>query len=47
VRRIGTEVVVAAKARLDRLDLYPRPVRITRVWLIAVPWLFAAVVSAL
>jgi hypothetical protein len=41
VRRIGTEVVVAAKARLDRLDLYPRPVRITRVWLIAVPWLFS------
>jgi hypothetical protein len=41
VRRLGTEVVAAAKARLDRLDLYPRPVRITRVWLVAAPRLFA------
>jgi hypothetical protein len=32
--------LVRAKARLDRLDLYPRPVstRTVRVWV--VPWLF-------
>jgi hypothetical protein len=29
-----------AKARLDTLDLYPRPVRIGRVRLLVVPWLF-------
>lgn len=29
-----------AKARLDRLDLYPRPVRIDRVRLVVAPWLF-------
>ena len=29
-----------AKARLDRLDLYPRAVRLRRVRVLAVPWLF-------
>jgi len=32
--------VVRAKARLDRLDWYPRPVGIRRVRLFTVPWLF-------
>ena len=29
-----------AKARLDRLDLYPEPVRIDKVRVIVVPWFF-------
>jgi len=29
-----------AKARLDRLDLYPQPVRIDRVRVLVWPWLF-------
>jgi hypothetical protein len=29
-----------AKARLDRLDLYPRPVSTDRVRVLVVPWLF-------
>jgi hypothetical protein len=29
-----------AKARLDRLDLYPRAVRIRRVRVVVAPWLF-------
>jgi hypothetical protein len=29
-----------AKARLDTLDLYSAPVRMTRVRLLSVPWLF-------
>jgi hypothetical protein len=29
-----------AKARLDQLDLYPRPVRIERVRVLHLPWLF-------
>ena len=29
-----------AKARLDRLDLYPRPVSLRRVRLVVAPWLF-------
>ena len=33
-------VLARAKARLDRLDLYPRPVRIDRVRVLHVPWLF-------
>jgi hypothetical protein len=41
VRLIDHRVLVAAKARLDRLALYPRPVRIDRAWLVAAPWLFA------
>jgi hypothetical protein len=32
--------VVRAKARLDRLDWYPRPVRVRRVRLLHTPWLF-------
>ena len=32
--------VVRAKSRLDRLPLYPRPVRIERVHLVVVPWFF-------
>jgi hypothetical protein len=34
------EVLRRAKARLDRLDLHPRPVRIDRVRILHVPWLF-------
>jgi hypothetical protein len=29
-----------AKARLDRLDLYPRPVRLERVRVVVAPWVF-------
>jgi hypothetical protein len=29
-----------AKARLDRLDLYPRPVRVERVRVVVAPWFF-------
>ena len=29
-----------AKARLDRLELYPRPVSIGRVRILVIPWLF-------
>jgi hypothetical protein len=35
------EVLVRAKARLDPLELYPRPVKIDRVWIVSTPWLFA------
>ncbi|MGH2893873.1 MAG: hypothetical protein ACRDPM_11515 [Solirubrobacteraceae bacterium] len=38
--RIETDALVRAKARLDRLTFYPRPVSIDRVWIVAVPWLF-------
>lgn len=34
------EALAAAKARLDRLDLYPRPVSVRRVRLVVAPWLF-------
>jgi hypothetical protein len=42
VRRSPEEiaVVVRAKARLDRLAFYPEPVRIGRVRVLSVPWLF-------
>jgi hypothetical protein len=30
----------AAKARLDALDLYPRPVRLRHVRVVTAPWLF-------
>jgi hypothetical protein len=33
-------VLGRAKARLDRLDFYPQPVRIGRVRVLHVPWLF-------
>ena len=29
-----------AKARLDRLDLYPAPVRVERVRIVVAPWFF-------
>jgi hypothetical protein len=29
-----------AKARLDRIDLYPEPVRLERVRVVVAPWLF-------
>jgi len=32
--------VVRAKARLDRLDWYPRPVAVRHVRLLAAPWFF-------
>lgn len=32
--------LAAAKARLDRLDLYPRPVSLRGVRVLVVPWLF-------
>jgi hypothetical protein len=38
--RTVDERVVRAKERLDRLRLYPRPVRIERVHLFVTPWLF-------
>src|SRR3954454_8440001 len=34
-------VVAAAKARLDRLSLYPTPVDVRRVRILHTPWLFA------
>jgi hypothetical protein len=33
-------VIAAAKARLDRLSLYPTPVDVRRVRILHVPWLF-------
>jgi hypothetical protein len=41
VGRIDPEVLVSAKARLDRLALYPRPVKIDRVWIVSAASLFA------
>jgi hypothetical protein len=41
VGRIDPDVLVRAKARLDRLALYPRPVSINRVWIVSASWLFA------
>jgi hypothetical protein len=35
------EALIRAKARLDELALYPRPVRIDRVRIACVGWLFA------
>jgi hypothetical protein len=32
--------LVAAKSRLDRLDLYPRPVSLRGVRILVAPWLF-------
>jgi hypothetical protein len=34
------EALLRAKARLDRLDFYPRPVELRRVRLIVAPWFF-------
>ena len=35
-----TDALAAAKARLDRLDLYPRPVSLRAIRVVVVPWLF-------
>ena len=35
-----TAALERAKARLDRLDFYPAPVRIDRVRILHAPWLF-------
>ena len=35
-----TAALQRAKARLDRLDFYPEPVRIDRVRILHTPWLF-------
>jgi hypothetical protein len=32
--------LIRAKARLDRLDWYPRPVRVERVRILETPWFF-------
>ena len=32
--------ILRAKQRLDRLDLYPAPVRVARVRILSAPWLF-------
>ncbi len=37
---VKREALARAKARLDRLDLYPRPVSIGSVRILVVPWLF-------
>jgi hypothetical protein len=34
------ELLAGAKARLDRLALYPSPVRVARVRIVHVPWFF-------
>jgi len=34
------ELLAGAKARLDRLDLYPAPVRTRHVRILSTPWLF-------
>ena len=34
------EALARAKARLDRLDLYPRPVGVRHVRVLVAPWLF-------
>ncbi|MFL5864543.1 MAG: hypothetical protein ACJ780_27905 [Solirubrobacteraceae bacterium] len=39
--RVDSEVLVHAKARLDRLALYPRPVKIDHVHVVVVRGLFA------
>jgi hypothetical protein len=36
----GGAALARAKARLDRLDLYPRPVRVERVRVLHLPWVF-------
>ena len=38
--RIEPDVLVSAKARLDRLGFYPHPVKIDRVWIVSAAWLF-------
>ena len=38
--RARLDRLARAKARLDQLDLYPRPVRIGRARIFVAPWLF-------
>ena len=38
--RADAAALARAKARLDRLDLYPRPVSLRRVRIAVAPWLF-------
>ncbi len=40
MRPAHREALVRAKARLDRLDLYPAPVRLEGVRVLVTPWLF-------
>jgi len=40
VRPAHREALRRAKARLDRLDLYPTPVRLEGVRVLVTPWLF-------
>jgi hypothetical protein len=42
VRRSPEEIaaIARARARLDRLDFHPAPVRVGRVRILSVPWLF-------
>jgi len=40
LRRSPDPRLAWAKARLDRLDWWPRPVRIDRVRIVVTPWLF-------
>jgi hypothetical protein len=40
VREQHRAALIRAKARLDRLDLYPRPVRIDRTRVVVAPWFF-------
>jgi hypothetical protein len=37
---VADTALARAKARLDALDLYPRPVRIDRVRIVVWPWFF-------
>jgi hypothetical protein len=39
-RDLERQAVAAAKKRLDRLDLYPSPVRTRGVRILSVPWVF-------
>lgn len=41
-QREARAALARAKARLDPLELYPRPVAIDHVHVLAVPWLFRA-----
>jgi hypothetical protein len=40
MRSTSRDALALAKARLDRLDLYPRPVGSRHVRLLVAPWLF-------
>jgi hypothetical protein len=40
VKQAERDAILRAKARLDTLDLYPRPVDVRRVRIVHSPWLF-------